>query len=293
MTRRERELNGNGWQKLSIKIKSREAIMPEQNEGGYQPSEEEIKKTEAMLRDEKGYLTREGLSSQEREAAVIAREHFSSGAAEVEHYKGLLPEKQRSEEDILYREEMLEWVYGDGLPSNLLAGGEGLTKIIIPHWGKSLNLAEIREKSGTSSDHVKAAKKVIAVYDSHSQEIIAKSEVLSRLLTPLEPLNQEILSQRDRGEFRHRFYSSTMEQKVTDEDVDYLLDCFGDGGRMHWRWETEILERKKIIQVYLQALELIFGRLFRATALNKETPEEFSEYKKEMEEALSQLAETA
>lgn len=278
--------------------------MSEQNESSYQPSREELKQTEEMLS-----LDEERMSL-ERSGAIKTKESFLDGVTKVEQYLSL-PEEKRADALLTMGDETLKDVYGDGFPSILMTTSyHGLSNFLTAHseWAQmGCILAQEKLSNGLSKDHIKAAQELVDPYDRHSEKIIAKSEVLQRLLAPLKPVKQENQKLRDRGIFDkmaiskigwntedYREIMRTWDQIVPDEDIEYLTQILEEQDIWHasfsQQWE---IPRKKDRGAYYKTLDRRFGKLFRKFAIQAETQEESSDYKDEMEKAFERLVETA
>lgn len=299
LTRSERELNENGWQKLSIK-KSKEAKMPEQTES-YQPSEEEVKKAEEMMTEEE--LKR----SNERQRWFGRKNKFEGRASSIEQYLDL-PEKEKAEMALAIDDDTLKGVYGEGYPLNLCYHEfGGINNQVAPasFWTMTgSTLVDQAKESGASSERIEAAQAFVGAYEEKTQEIIAKSEILKKLLAPVLPLADEKQRLKDEGLFKSFGHLMSEEEKqtarkrmdevynqpVSDEEINYLVRILGEGN--FWVKDSKVKEEKTRI-AYQRALEAEFGEIFRRFAVQSETPEEFEEYRRKMNEAYERLTESA
>lgn len=270
-----------------------------ESKDGYQPNALEIKQAESMMTEEQMQ------SSAERSRWFGRESRFESRAAAVEQYLGL-PPNEKAEMAIAMDDDLLEGVYGEGYPLNLVFHEwDGLTNEVAPHSFMSISgatIVETMKEAGASAEKIESAQALVGNYEEHSQKIIAKSETLKKLLEPVDPISNQKQKLKDEGLFKTYSHLMSEEEKgtaskrmgevysqpVSDEEIDYLAKILGEGNS-----RIGEVKKEKTRGAYQGALEPEFGRLFRRFAIQSETPEEFAEYRQKMKAAYEKLVTTA
>ncbi|MEK7142745.1 MAG: hypothetical protein AAB785_00875 [Patescibacteria group bacterium] len=299
--------------------------MPEQNEGGYQPSEQEVREAETKMNPEQNFLSNEKSIHFENKLRFI-------GPAEKFEAIMSLPKPERSSKilETMNDQELCE-LFGEGYPPDLTYHGwDALTDLAVafgglsgrppktyqgisfrevaPHsfnttigttlpdrmkdWTKEGKLAYVKPYS---EEHIVAAQNLVDIYLKFTSGIIEKSPKLQRLLEPLLPLAEEIARQKQSGEFssiRGEVESNPEnpinkigETSVSQEALQLLRDELFVA--FYKRDGTE--SDKVNLFSYSDGLEARFGRIFRAACVEMTDPDEFAEFKRGIIEAYDRL----
>lgn len=230
--------------------------MSEQSEG-YQPSPEKMKRAEEMMTPE------ETESAHRRDWIHTTAERYDTGAAAVETFLNLPPEK-RNKLSIAIDDNILESVFGEGLSLKYIFhdfGHHNLTTVLAPHSFTSpigRTLVDQIVKDGRPEEEKAAAQELVDTYEKHSAQIISKSEVLKKITSPFEKWQDP-------------------NAIVTDKEIQALENFFG--------YVPQAVRDKKTARAWMESLEPNFGNHFRRFTLNYITQEEFAQYREEMNRA--------
>ena len=271
--------------------------MPEQKEGGFQPSEQDVTVAEKMMAEE------EMKRSYERQQWFGRKGRFEGRASSIEQYLEL-PEKEKAEMVLVMDDDTLKGVYGEGYPLNLCYHDfSGMNDEVAPASFFSITgstLVDYARESGAPSEKIQAAQAFVGAYEEKTQKIIAQSEILKKLLAPIMPIAEEKQKLKDEGLFKTLGFMMSEEEKqaakqrmgevhnqpVSDDEINYLIRILGEGN--FWIKDSKV-EEEKTRGAYHGALEVEFGKIFRRFAIQFETPEGFKEYRRKMNEAYEKL----